>query len=107
MPQPQSCACAKRSTIAAAHSVRRGADYLASMTLGVGAIIRLSANNANDRGGPRGITAIPHPPSIHIPGVDWHLDFGVLDAKPYYWLGLTIIIIVVFLLHRLEHSRVG
>src|SRR4029079_15266559 len=43
----------------------------------------------------------------HIPVVDWHLDFGVLDARPYYWLGLTIILIVVFLLRRIENSRVG
>jgi branched-chain amino acid transport system permease protein len=39
--------------------------------------------------------------------LDWHLDFGVLDAKPYYWLGLTIIIVVIFFLKRLEQSRVG
>ena len=88
-------------------TLRLRGDYLAIVTLGFGEIIRISANNSNYLGGPRGITSIPHPPSIHIPGVDWHLDFGVLDAKPYYWLGLTIIIIVVFLLHRLEHSRVG
>ena len=88
-------------------TLRLRGDYLAIVTLGFGEIIRISANNSNYLGGPRGITAIPHPPDIHIPVVDWHLDFGVLDAKPYYWLGLTIIIIVVFLLHRLENSRVG
>jgi len=88
-------------------TLRLRGDYLAIVTLGFGEIIRISANNSNYLGGPRGITSIPHPPSIHIPVVDWHLDFGVLDAKPYYWLGLTIIIIVVFLLRRLEQSRVG
>ena len=31
----------------------------------------------------------------------------MLDAQAYYWLGLTIIIIVVFLLRRLANSRVG
>ena len=30
----------------------------------------------------RGITAIPHPPDIHIPVVDWHLDFGCSMPKP-------------------------
>jgi branched-chain amino acid transport system permease protein len=88
-------------------TLRLRGDYLAIVTLGFGEIIRISANNSDYLGGPRGITAIPHPPSIHIPVVDWHLDFGVLDAKPYYWLGLTIIIIVIFFLRRLENSRVG
>ena len=88
-------------------TLRLRGDYLAIVTLGFGEIIRISANNSDYLGGPRGITAIPHPPSIRIPVVDWHLDFGVLDAKPYYWLGLTIIIIVIFLLRRLENSRVG
>jgi branched-chain amino acid transport system permease protein len=31
----------------------------------------------------------------------------VLDAKPYFFLGLTTILIVIFLLRRLENSRVG
>jgi branched-chain amino acid transport system permease protein len=88
-------------------TLRLRGDYLAIVTLGFGEIIRISANNSNYLGGPRGITAIPHPPDIRIPVVDWHLDFGVLDAKPYYWLGLTVIIIVVFFLRRLENSRVG
>ena len=88
-------------------TLRLRGDYLAIVTLGFGEIIRISANNSNYLGGPRGITAIPHPPSIRIPVLDWHLDFGVLDAKPYYWLGLTVIILVVFFLKRLEQSRVG
>ena len=88
-------------------TLRLRGDYLAIVTLGFGEIIRISANNSDYLGGPRGITAIPHPPSVRIPLVDWHLDFGVLDAKPYYWLGLTLIIIVIFFLRRLENSRVG
>jgi len=35
------------------------------------------------------------------------LKFGVLDAKPYFYLGLTMVFIVIFILHRLEYSRVG
>ena len=31
----------------------------------------------------------------------------MLDSKPYYWLALVVIIFVVFLMRRLEHSRVG
>jgi branched-chain amino acid transport system permease protein len=88
-------------------TLRLRGDYLAIVTLGFGEIIRISANNSDWLGGPRGVTAIPHPPSIRVPLLDWHLDFGVLDAKPYYWLGLTIVIIVIFFLRRLENSRVG
>jgi branched-chain amino acid transport system permease protein len=82
-------------------TLRLRGDYLAIVTLGFGEMIRISANNSEYLGGPRGITDIPHPPSIGP------LKFGVLDAKPYYWLGLTIILIVIFLLRRLENSRVG
>ena len=31
----------------------------------------------------------------------------MLDSKSFYWLGLTLAIIVYFFLHRLETSRVG
>jgi branched-chain amino acid transport system permease protein len=82
-------------------TLRLRGDYLAIVTLGFGEMIRISANNSDYLGGPRGITNIPHPPSVGP------LKFGVLDAKPYYWLGLTIILIVIVLLRRLENSRVG
>jgi branched-chain amino acid transport system permease protein len=71
-------------------TLRLRGDYLAIVTLGFGEIIRISANNAEWLGGSRGISNI-----------------GILDAKPYFFLGLTIIIGVVFLLRRLENSRVG
>ena len=60
-------------------TLRLRGDYLAIVTLGFGEIIRISANNSDYLGGPRGITAIPHPPSI--PGTS---TSAVLDAKPYY-----------------------
>ena len=37
-------------------------DYLAIVTLGFGEIIRITANNSEWLGGPRGINAIKHPP---------------------------------------------
>lgn len=82
-------------------TLRLRGDYLAIVTLGFGEIIRITANNSKYLGAASGISKIPPPPSIGP------LKFGVLDAKPYYWLGLTMIIIVIFLLRRLEHSRVG
>lgn len=86
-------------------TLRLRGDYLAIVTLGFGEIIRITANNLNWLGASRGIEHIKHPPSFTLLG--WHVKFGVLDPKPYYWLGLTVIIIVIFLLRRLEHSRVG
>jgi branched-chain amino acid transport system permease protein len=82
-------------------TLRLRGDYLAIVTLGFGEIIRLTARNAEALGGPRGISGIPHPP----PAVG--ITFGVLDPKPYYWLLLSFIILVVFLVRRLERSRVG
>ena len=82
-------------------TLRLRGDYLAIVTLGFGEIIRITANNSDWLGGPRGISKVPHPPSIGP------LQFGVLNAKPYWYLGFTVILIVIFVLTRLEKSRVG
>ncbi|MGH8899657.1 MAG: branched-chain amino acid ABC transporter permease [Egibacteraceae bacterium] len=82
-------------------TLRLRGDYLAIVTLGFGEIIRLTARNTDALGGPRGIAGIPHPPDAA------GITFGVLDPKPYYWLLLSFIILVVFLVRRLERSRVG
>ena len=87
--------------ILGAPTLRLRGDYLAIVTLGFGEIIRITANNSDWLGGPRGIKGIKRPPNIGP------LEFGVLDAKPYWYLGLTVILLVIFILHRLEHSRVG
>ena len=82
-------------------TLRLRGDYLAIVTLGFGEIIRISAKNLDWLGASRGISDIGRPPSIGP------LKFGVIDPKPYYWLGLTLVFFVVFCLHRLEESRVG
>jgi branched-chain amino acid transport system permease protein len=82
-------------------TLRLRGDYLAIVTLGFGEIIRITANNVEWLGDSRGISNIATPPSIGP------LKFTVLDAKPYFFLGLTTILIVIFLLRRLENSRVG
>ncbi|MGH8902109.1 MAG: branched-chain amino acid ABC transporter permease [Egibacteraceae bacterium] len=82
-------------------TLRLRGDYLAIVTLGFGEIIRLTARNSDPLGGPNGISGIPHPPSVGA------VEFGILDPKPYYWLLLSLIILVVFLVRRLEQSRVG
>ncbi len=84
-----------------APTLRLRGDYLAIVTLGFGEIIRLTAKNMDWLGASRGISNIKKPPSM------FGLKFGVIDPKPYYYLGLTLVLIVVFVLHRLEYSRVG
>jgi branched-chain amino acid transport system permease protein len=90
-------------------TLRLRGDYLAIVTLGFGEIIRITANNLNYTGGPRGISPIPHPPSnpnVEVGGVKI-MRYGVLDARPYYYLLLVAIIVVIIIVKRLERSRVG
>jgi branched-chain amino acid transport system permease protein len=90
--------------ILGAPTLRLRGDYLAIVTLGFGEIVRIAAQNSNWIGGPRGISNIPHPPSIgHVKA----LSYGVLDPKPYYYLLVVLIIVVLFIVRRLERSRVG
>jgi branched-chain amino acid transport system permease protein len=92
-------------------TLRLRGDYLAIVTLGFGEIIRITARNLDgSRSGPnitqgtRGISAIPGPEGA--PSAD-NRFFNLLDPKPWYWLALTVVIIMVLLVRRLEHSRVG
>jgi branched-chain amino acid transport system permease protein len=90
-------------------TLRLRGDYLAIVTLGFGEIIRITANNLDYTGGPRGISPIPHPPSnrnFEIFG-QTPLRYGVIDARPYYYLLLVLIIAVIVIVKRLEKSRVG
>jgi branched-chain amino acid transport system permease protein len=90
-------------------TLRLRGDYLAIVTLGFGEIIRITANNLDWTGGPRGISPIPHPPSVRefeVFGIT-PLRYGVIDARPYYYLLVVVIVVVIILVKRLEHSRVG
>ncbi len=82
-------------------TLRLRGDYLAIVTLGFGEIIRLTAVNSSWLGGAAGISGVPKPPSVGP------LTFGVLDQKPYYWLALTVIVVIVVFLRRVELSRIG
>ncbi|GIH68303.1 branched-chain amino acid ABC transporter permease [Sphaerimonospora thailandensis] len=81
-------------------TLRLRGDYLAIVTLGFGEIVRITAQNTDYIGGARGITNIPHPPTIF--GVDF-----ALDPLPYYYLLVAAIVLVVIFAKRLERSRVG
>jgi branched-chain amino acid transport system permease protein len=115
-------------------AIRVRGDYLAIVTLGFGEIITIVGRNSNWLGSASGIKDIPAPPSIgpnelgtdqdglfQIPHLTWNglipsvdnlhktpfLTFDVLDAIPYYWLLLTVIIIVLVADVLIKDSRVG
>lgn len=86
-------------------TLRLRGDYLAIVTLGFGEIIRIVVRNSTSwSGGPAGVAAIPGPQGA--PSADNNI-FGLIDPKPWYWLALTVVLVVVFLVRRLENSRVG
>jgi branched-chain amino acid transport system permease protein len=91
--------------ILGAPTLRLRGDYLAIVTLGFGEIIRITARNLdNVTNGATGITNVPTPPG---PEIDGRSFFNTIDAERWYWLALTILIILIWLARRLEHSRVG
>ncbi len=85
-------------------TLRLRGDYLAIVTLGFAEIIRVFATAKPEMRGQRGFGEIPHPPGQKSDGMPL---FGVIDARPYYWLGLSLIIIVIFAVRNLDRSRVG
>jgi branched-chain amino acid transport system permease protein len=118
-----------------APTLRVRGDYLAIVTLGFGEIIRLVVTNVDWLGAAAGIKDIPHPPTIgpapeppfgqgglfDIPQLTWDgiipsidpnrstrfLVFGAVDAVPYYWLILTVLILVLVGDRLIKNSRVG
>ncbi len=87
-----------------APTLRLRGDYLAIVTLGFGEIVRIVAANLRDlTGGPLGVKSIPHP-AINLGGINY--DFGI-DNNPYYWLTLVLIVIVIFIVTRINAGRVG
>jgi branched-chain amino acid transport system permease protein len=86
-------------------TLRLRGDYLAIVTLGFAEIIRIIATSTpNFARGDQGFTDIPHPPGNYADGKPL---FGVADATPYFWLGLTVIILVILGVRNLDRSRVG
>lgn len=116
-------------------TLRVRGDYLAIVTLGFGEIIRLFVTNSEWVGASGGIKDIPHPPNIgadpsppfdkgglfEVPRITWDgwrplidtehttafLSFGAVDAVPYYWLVLTVLIVVLIADRLVKDSRVG
>ncbi|MEV0732095.1 branched-chain amino acid ABC transporter permease [Polymorphospora sp. NPDC050346] len=85
-------------------TLRLRGDYLAIVTLGFAEMIRIAATSSEFLKGQRGMNQVPHPPGSYPDGKP---IFGVLDPRPYYWLVLTLIILVVLGVRNLTRSRVG
>jgi branched-chain amino acid transport system permease protein len=114
--------------ILGAPTLRVRGDYLAIVTLGFGEIIRLVATNIEWLGDARGIKNIGLPPNIggdeglfDVPHLFWGNGTVLLDTKdttsflifkysdqiPFYWMGLTAVIVILFADILIKNSRVG
>jgi branched-chain amino acid transport system permease protein len=85
-------------------TLRLRGDYLAIVTLGFAEIIRIFADSTKLLRGDQGFSAIPHPPGHYSDGKP---IFGIIDARPYFYVGLSVIILVILGVRNLDRSRVG
>ncbi len=79
--------------------LRLKGDYLAIVTLGFGEMIRITLNNWDSlTRGPNGIIGIARPRIL-----------GFVFSSPihYYYLILVIVIVTIFIVERLNRSRIG
>jgi branched-chain amino acid transport system permease protein len=94
--------------ILGAPTLRLRGDYLAIVTLGFGEIVPdLAQNNLfGATGGPNGISGVDSP---SFPTHGHGFDFGIFGAnpRPYYYMILVLIALVVVLLRNVERSRLG
>jgi branched-chain amino acid transport system permease protein len=94
--------------------LRLRGDYLAIVTLGFAEVVRALVNNldkpVNLTNGPRGITPIQRPPLFFQPVLEMfgvHRDPAALYPLYFYFLVLTLLLIVILVTRRLENSPVG
>ncbi|MEJ8278030.1 branched-chain amino acid ABC transporter permease [Pseudonocardia spirodelae] len=85
-------------------TLRLRGDYLAIVTLGFGEIIRLLATIVGPLKGQVGFQAVGRPPGTDSTGQPL---FANSDGTTWYWLVVTITIVVLVLVGNLERSRVG
>lgn len=85
-------------------TLRLRGDYLAIVTLGFGEIVRLLATIIPALRGTVGFSDIGHPPGTQANGQP---IFSVSNGLPWYWLAVSIIIVILLFVGNLERSRVG
>jgi branched-chain amino acid transport system permease protein len=102
--------CAIAGTIIGLPTLRLRGDYIAIVTLAFGEIIGVVAVNGQSvhlgggqtlTAGNFGISALDAP---YFPGIG---AFTQLNLRPWYWLILGIVLLVVFVNLRLRDSRLG
>jgi branched-chain amino acid transport system permease protein len=102
--------CALAGTLIGLPTLRLRGDYIAIVTLAFGEIIRVFAVNGDTihiaggatlTAGRQGITPVDQ---VRLPFLD---PFTQLDLRPWYWLVLTLVFIVLFIVIRLRDSRIG
>jgi branched-chain amino acid transport system permease protein len=83
-----------------APTLRLRGDYLAIVTLGFGEIVPIVARNADGlTNGAAGLNGVQAPGFF-----GW--SFGV-DATPYYYVGMAMVALLIFVSIRLRDSRIG
>ncbi len=102
--------CALGGMLIGLPTLRLRGDYIAIVTLAFGEIIRVFAVNGDAinlpftqqklTAGRQGITPVDQ---VNIFGI----QFGQLDLRPWYWLVLALLVIVLFCVIRLRDSRLG
>ena len=102
--------CALAGALIGLPTLRLRGDYIAIVTLAFGEIIGVVAVNGQSvsvgdgmtlTAGNLGISAVDEP---FFPGVG---SFNLLNLRPWYWLILAILLIVLFVNVRLRDSRLG
>ncbi|MFO7773754.1 MAG: branched-chain amino acid ABC transporter permease [Dehalococcoidia bacterium] len=85
--------------------VRLKGMYFALVTVFLGEVIRLIAEQWRSlTGGTVGIFNIPRPDPIAIPGL-LNMDFA--SKVDFYYFMLVLMLVILFILYALEHSRIG
>ncbi|MFJ8646750.1 branched-chain amino acid ABC transporter permease [Streptomyces sp. NPDC093546] len=92
--------CLIAGILLGAPTLRLRGDYLAIVTLGFHEIVYLVAKNAD--GITNGSAGARQIPKFSAFGYEWSLE-----RMPYWYLLVTLIVLMVVIFVRLEHSRVG
>ncbi len=86
-------------------ALRLKGTYFVLLTFGLAEAIRLALLNWRSlTGGAFGLTEIPPPDPIVLPGLP-PLEF--ISKVPYYYLALALLVLTMVVMYRLDHSRIG